>query len=242
MEETHDLDARLQKLLEKRGQELVHGLIEEFRVLNREIASLKRELTALSDYHAARDRLLVIEAAATKVLRLPRVISIEADQNLRSQDGFYPLEHTSEGKPFRWTGPAPQFSLDVFVDRTDAVQLKLDALSCIDFAIQKNISLLADGESIPVRVDPAESGFEVTAVLPPREGSEATDLVFVLPAALKPPGSDDTRSLGLAFWRFRAAPLGADIAEGEALRGGALRVAAAGENDEFELGNSAAAE
>jgi hypothetical protein len=234
MAETHDLDARLVKLLDKRGQELVRSFVEEFRAVHREIAALRRELSALSDYQAMHDRLLVIDAAASKIQRLPRVVTIEADQNLRSQDGFYALEHTSDGTPFRWTGPAPQFSFNVFVDRSDAVKLKLDALSFIDFEIQKNISLLADGESIPVYVEPADAGFEVTATLPPRADNESTNLVFILPAALEPPGSDDTRTLGLAFRKLRAAVLGADVV--------AEDTSAGKRADEFDLANPAAAE
>jgi len=242
MDEMPDTDARLQKLLEKRGQELVRGLIEEFRALNREIALLKSELSALSDYHAARDRLLMIEAAAAKIVRLPSVVTIEADQNLRFQDGFYALEHTADGTPFRWTGPSPQFSFDVFVDRRDPVQVKLDALTCIDFESQKNISLFADGQSVPVRVEPADYGFEAIAILPPRVGSEVTNLVFMLPASLVPPGSDDTRSLGLAFWRFSATALGSEAARTESVSPDMVSVAGVGEVKEFGLSKSAAAE
>jgi len=242
MDETETQDARLQKLLERRGQDLVRGLIEEFRTLNREIASLKRELAAMTDYQATRDRLLMIEAATTRILRLPRIVSIEADQDLRFQDGFYALEHTSDGKPFRWTGPAPQFSFDVFIDRTDVIQVKLEALSCIDFDLQKNVSLLADGQSTPVSVERTEYGFEVAATLAPREGNEVTNLVFVLPAALVPVGSEDTRALGLAFWRLSAMALSADVAGLDMLRHGVVHAGDAAEPDELGLDNSAAAE
>lgn len=242
MDETSDSEARLQKLLEKRGQDLVRGLIEEFRTLNREVAALKRELAATSDYQAMRDRLLVIETTAAKIRRLPRVVVIEADQNLRFQDGFYALERTSDGIPFRWTGPAPQFSFDIFIDRTSTVQVKLEALSCIDFDVQKNVSLLADGESVPVAVERVESGLEITAILPPRDGNEGTNLVFVLPAALTPPDSDDTRTLGFAFSRIGVTALGADVASMTAPRSSAPKAEEAVEADEFGLDKSAAAE
>jgi hypothetical protein len=242
MNETSDSDARLQKLLEKRGQDLVRGLIEEFRMLNREVAALKRELAATSDYQATRDRLLVIETTAAKIRRLPRVVTIQADQNLRFQDGFYALERTSEGTPFRWTGPAPQFSFDIFIDRTSALQMQLEALSCIDFDVQKNVSLLADGESIPVNVERGESGLEVTATLPPRDGNEGTNLVFVLPAALTPPDSDDTRTLGFAFSRIGIMAVGADVASMTAPHSDAPKSDDAVEADEFGLDKSAAAE
>lgn len=234
MTEIQDREARLQKLLERRGEDLVRGLIEEFGRLHREVASLKRELTALSAYQAAHDRQLVIDAAVTKIFYMPRAVSIEADQNLRSQDGFYPLEHTSDGIPFRWTGPSPQFSFDLFVDRSSFVELRLDALNCIDFEVQGNIALLVDGESVPTHVEREDLRIGVTAVLPPRSGNETTNLVFVLPAALVPPGPEDTRALGLAFSRLR-------VAVRDALAAG-IDASSADEIDEIGLGDSAAAE
>jgi len=234
MTEIQDRDARLQNLLERRGEDLVRGLIEEFGRLHREVAALKRELAALSAYQAAHDRQLVIDAAVRKIFYMPRVVSIEADQNLRSQDGFYPLERTSDGMPFRWTGPSPQFSFDLFVDRSSFVELRLDALNCIDFEVQGNIALFVDGESVPTQVERDGLRIGVTAVLPPRSGNDTTNLVFALPAALVPPGPEDTRALGLAFSRLR-------VAVRDMLEAG-IGASSADEIDEIGLGDSAAAE
>jgi hypothetical protein len=204
MDEIENLDARLRTLLDKRGQEFVKAVVEEFTSLSREIAALRRELSALTAYQASRDRWLAIETEQAKIAKLPRVVVIEPDQVLPFQDGFYPVEHTSDGTPFRWTGPSPHFSFDVFIDRSLEVEVRLDVLNCIDFDVQKNLSLLADGESVPVTLKEAAPGFTATAILPRREGKEGTNLVFVLPATIAPPGTEDTRSLGVAFAKFRA--------------------------------------
>jgi hypothetical protein len=204
MDNADGFDARLSALLEKRGQDLVRGLIEELHELRREVAALKRELSALSDYQSSRDRLLAIERVSESIAPLPRNAVIESDQLLRAEDGFYPVEQTSDGTPFRWTGPSREFSFDVFVDRTYGAEIRLAALNCMDFEIQKNVALLVDGEPVSQTMEPEGSGFTLTAFLSPRKGSQATDLVYVLPAVIVPTGSEDKRPLGIAFARLTA--------------------------------------
>lgn len=205
MDDLSGLEARLQQLLAKRGQELVRGLIDEVTNLHREIAGLRRELAALSDYQGMRDRWLVLDGMASRPLRLPRVAIMEPDQLLRPRDGFYPQEYTSNGTPFRWTGPTPQFSFDVFVDRSLGADLKLEALNCIDYERQSKLSLLADGEQVPLEVAPEGSGFVATAALSKRDDARSSNLIFVLPAVLPPPESSDPRVLGIAFGRLTVA-------------------------------------
>jgi hypothetical protein len=215
MEEAGSLDARLQKLLEKRGQEFVQAVIEEFASLNREIATLNRELGALTAYQASRDRWLAIDAEEQRIAPLPRVVSVEPDQLLRFQDGFFPVEHTADGTPFRWTGPSPQFSFDIFIDRSREVELRLDVVNCIDFDSQKNISLLVDGESVALDIEEVPPGFVATANLRAREGKHATNVVFLVPNTIVPPGTTETRALGVAFTRFTAISGGAGLANAD---------------------------
>jgi hypothetical protein len=204
MDDADGFDARLSKLLEKRGQDLIRSLVEELRGLHGEVAVLKNELSALSDYQASRDRLLAIEQVSASIARLPRSAAIEADQLLRTEDGFYPAEHTSNGTPFRWTGPSREFSFDLFIDRTYGATIRLTALNCMDFEIQKNVALLADGEPISLTMVPEGTGFTLTAFLSPRRGNQATDLVYVLPVVVVPMASEDKRPLGIAFARLTA--------------------------------------
>jgi hypothetical protein len=212
MDDERDLEARLQNLLAKRGQELVRGLVEEVSSLHREIVALKRELGALIDYQAMRDRWLEVDGATTRVVRLPAAVTIEADHLLRTRDGFYALEYTDVGKPFRWTGPSAQFSFDIFIDRRAGVDLKLEALSCIDFERQKDVMLVVDGVPVPVELTPAGEGFDLVSELPPRSDGRSSNIVFVLPAALTPPDGNDPRPMGIAFARMTLAAR--DIASG----------------------------
>lgn len=222
-----DLDARLRALLDKRDQEFAESLVEEITNLTRELGALRRELAALADYQAMRDRILVLETAAASNVRLPRVAVVEPDQSLRPQDGFYGVEYTAGTTPFRWTGPSRQFSFDLYVDRTHGADLRFDALNCIDFDIQKDILLVADGESIPVSLTQQEAGFVITARLPSRKGQQITNLVFILPAVLTPPGSDDPRELGIAFRHLSVVARNAD----SDARDEEARAAASGEPD-----------
>lgn len=202
MDDERDLETRLQNLLAKRGQELVRGLVEEVSSLHREIVALKRELGALADYQAVRDRWLIVAGSETRTVRLPAAVTVEADHLLRPRDGFYALEYTDVGKPFRWTGPSPQFSFDIFIDRRFGVDLKLEALSCIDFELQKDVMLVVDGVPVSIELVPAGGGFDLTAELPPRSDGRSSNVVFVLPAALTPPDGNDPRPMGIAFSRM----------------------------------------
>lgn len=202
MDDSEGVDTRLRGVSDEAGPDIVQGLVKEVSSLRDEIAALRRDLAALSDYQASRDRLLVLDKARAAVARLPGFVAIEPDQLLRSQDGFYGVEHTVDNTPFRWTGPSTQFSFNLFVDRTHGADLRLDALSCIDLERQAKVRLLVDGESVPVTVDPRESGFIAHAHLPERFGTSITNLVFLLPAVLVPPRSTDERELGIAFGRL----------------------------------------
>jgi len=199
MAESDNPDSRLDALLTKRGQELVKSLIEEFSALHRELALLKRELAALTEYQSARDRWLALEEAEAGTARLPRRVVIEPDQLLRAQDGFYGIEHTADNVAFRWTGPSTRFSFDVFIDRTYGADLRLHALNCIDYEIQKDLLLVVDGETMHMAIARQDMGFVASARLPPRADAEGSNLVFILPAVLVPPESADQRELGIAF-------------------------------------------
>lgn len=205
MDDESGLDDRLQQLLAKRGQDLVRSLIQEITLVHRELAGLKRELAALADYQAMRDRWLAIDVAAAQPAPLPRNVVIEPDQALSPRDGFYPVEYTDAGVPFRWTGPSREFCFDLFVDRSRGASLKLDVLNCIDFDAQKDIKLLVDGEPVPLELTQEGAGFDIRAELAARSDGRSSNLLFMLPAVLTPKESGDGRLLGVAFGRLTVA-------------------------------------
>ncbi len=202
MADEGDLESRFQQLLGRRGQDLVRGLIDEIADLHRGLGELKRELGALSDYQSMRDRWLSVGGQTSRVVRLPRLAVVDPSQPMRTADGFYPLEQTGGGIPFRWTGPSAQFSFNVFVDRSHGADLRLETINCMDAGLQKNLGLLVDGESVPLELTMTEAAFTVNAALPAHDDGRSTNLVFVLPAVLSPLESADTRLLGVAFTRL----------------------------------------
>jgi len=126
-----DAGERLKDVSEKRGEELVQELTDEIASLHRELAALKSEVAALTDFRSSRG--LVLEPPTAMVPpSLPQSVTIEADHMLRPHDGFYGVEHTSDGTPFRWTGPSVQFCFTVYVDRSNGADLRLFALTSID--------------------------------------------------------------------------------------------------------------
>ena len=208
-----DAGGRLTGVSGNRGDELVQELRDEIASLHRELAALKSEVAALTDFRSSRG--LVLEPPTVMAApSLPQRVMIEADQMLRPHDGFYGVEHTADGTPFRWTGPSVQFSFTVYVDRSNGADLRLFALTSIDFEVQKNIALIVDGETLPVKVEPDSGGFSVTAFLPARADQGATGLVFVLPAVLTPQGGEDGRVLGLAFSRLSIVARKAEAMDG----------------------------
>ena len=208
-----DAGERLKDVSAKHEEGLVQELTDEIASLNRELVALKSEVAALSDFRSSRG--LVLEPPTVKAgPSLPRTVMIDANQMLRPHDGFYGVEHTSDGTPFRWTGPSVQFCFNVYVDRSNGADLRLFALTSIDFEIQKKIVLIADGETLPVNVEPDSGGFAVTAFLPARADQGSTGLVFVLPAVLPPPGGADGRVLGLAFGRLSIIARKAEATDG----------------------------
>jgi hypothetical protein len=208
----NDIGERLRHLQGKCPEELIQEFSGEFELLHRELAALKSEVAALANYNASRG-LHLEPPALMPVPSLPQRVAIEADQMLRAHDGFYGIEHTSDGIPFRWTGPSVQFCFSVFVDRSNGADLRLSALSSIDFDLQKDVSLIVDGETVPVNVEADDTGFSIVAYLPPREDRGATGLVFVLPQVLTPPGGADPRPLGIAFARLLVSARRAEIVE-----------------------------
>jgi len=194
---------RLNALAERRGQDLVAGLVQELKLLQQEVAALRRELSALTSYQEAKDKWLVLENFDRDAPPLPKSVVIEADQHLDPRWGFYPLEHTDDGSPFCWTGPSRKFSFDIFIDRRAGARLSLYAMRLPDFDRQKNLTLFVDGESTQLVSSVDAQGYQFFAELPVTERRTGTNLSFVLPEVFLPPSSTDTpRFLGLAFKRL----------------------------------------
>jgi hypothetical protein len=166
------------------------GYIESLETLRAELARLKAEVEALR------------KAGVGQGGALPATAVVLANEALDAAHGFYPVERTEDGVAFCWTGPSPEFSFTVAVDRFAGADLRLEGINFIDFERQKDVRLSADGEAVPVKVARGGIGITITATLPARTGTEPTALAFALPVTITPAGTADTRELGLAFFRL----------------------------------------
>lgn len=199
MHEQDKLEQRLQSLHELKGRDLVNALVREIGDLQRQLSQLQREMAAYRDYQAARDRWLVIDTVQKSRVQLPKSVTIDASQALHPRQGFYGLEFGARGTPFSWTGPTPNFSFDIYVDRSQGAELELRALSCMNFERQKDIRLIINGETVPTSIAKNGNGLILKADLPARDDDRSCNIVFCVPEMLRPADSNDKRTLGIAF-------------------------------------------
>jgi hypothetical protein len=162
------------------------------------IEALKAELERL------RAEVADLHKSAAEHDRPPAIAVVVADEQLGAEQGFYPVERTEDGVAFCWTGPAATFSLAIRVDRFMGADLRLDAISFLDWEKQKDVQLQADGQPVPLKVTRGGIGVIITAELAPRTGREPTTLSFTLPTTLPPANAADKRMLGLAFFKLTA--------------------------------------
>ena len=177
---------QVRRLLEKQGNELTEGIVQELEGLHRELARLRDELTSL-------------RGASIAAPDAPRTATVAAGDTLTPAHGFYPPEQTDDGTAFNWSGPSPQFALDVAVARGNGADLRLEGINFLDFDRQKDVKLFVDGVEVPASVVKESPGVVLTANLPPRETPGDTKLSFLLPEVLPPENPEDKRTLGLAF-------------------------------------------
>lgn len=198
-------------ILDKRGPDLILSLVEEIANLNIRMELALRQIQALRSFESLKDHLITIDTTRTIDPR-PATLKLDASQLLSPSDGFYHLEYSVEGVPYRWTGPSREFSFNVFVSRTRPVDLALRATRLMDPKLQSAFILIADGD--PMNMEFAEEGEKWVArtVLPARTDLGATHLTVVLPSIGRPLDSPDTRTLGIAFHDLEMRPR-MDIAE-----------------------------
>jgi hypothetical protein len=198
-----------QTLREKKGPELLKGLVDELAALHRlcgELGGLIRQLQIQQNFS---QHLFAFGDAADSVPLLPTRLDIHAAQLLEQQQGFYELEYDDEGVPFRWTGPRRHFSFRVNVDRRRPLAIELDIKWLVDEARQRDLSLLFDGNLLPFHLRRGGAGYHGRALLPPADRQATTTLTFVVPITLQPSAAD-TCKLGIAFRKLTIRPAGSE--------------------------------
>lgn len=181
---------------------LLMSLAAEIARLSRAQADLAARLKAVEQMHSIEDRLLAV-ATARQLAALPASAVVDAMQTMLDATGFYGLEFDGSGKPYRWTGPGTDFSVEFFLNRQHGGVFTLHFSRFAGPAAPGDVRCLVDG--VPAGVEAVELGgasFEISGPLPVRLDAGPTLLTFVLPATASPRElgiSSDERQLGLAF-------------------------------------------
>lgn len=204
-----------ENLRSKRGPELLKALADELAALYQLCADLEAALQSRTASHASM-HLLQLDEPPSLPAALPTRVDLYASQLFEPQDGFYNLEYTADGVPFRWTGPQRYFSFAVNLDRSTALVAELELVSMIDEKRQRDMTLLVDGASLPFRVTKADAGYIGHAIVPIAPPQDTTTLTFVVPSTSQP-GPADRRELGVAFSKLKIRPAGAESAAAERL-------------------------
>ncbi len=178
-------------------------------LLLREIADLRLQVQTLSDALAALASyqdiapLLRPPAPDAAELRLPRHVHLDASQHLQLIDGFYGLEYTDRGLPYRWTGPRLRFRFNVWIDRAAAVDVALSVIACGNPGNARGTHLFVDSVRYPVRYDEARAVFLATGILP-RRFHGISVFEFELAGPVEDGDPNDLRVLGVPFCAFEA--------------------------------------
>jgi hypothetical protein len=150
------------------------------------------------------ERLAALETNAPPP-ELPRFVMVDAEQTPDRGQGFYQLERNGEGVPMRWTGPNPDFSFEIAIDRGTVHPFALHFLKFYAPTDPPELRVQADGGEVEVTVEAkAKGGFVARGALPARPGAGLTTLRFACPKVGSPrdEGFDDDRVLGLLFFRL----------------------------------------
>lgn len=193
--------SQARRLLGKQGPELTEGIVQELEALHNELAGLREQVALLRSVSPD------VSPATADFPGVSGPVVIAAGDALGPEQGFYPAEQTDAGAVFNWSGPSPQISFDVTIDRPSGAELRMEGINFLDFDGQKDVKLFADGLEVPLAVEKAEPGIVITATLPPAATVGQTQLRFLLPETRPPANAEDKRMLGLAFLRLTIVPI-----------------------------------
>jgi hypothetical protein len=216
--DARELKAKAQEIKERLLKaDPAEGLITEMAFLHDSVArlqatlkTLERQQRTLEAALAARD--VFVQPDPRAAYSLPQQLVIEADHLLDPEDGFYSLEHSAKGQPFRWTGPETSFTFNVYVDRSEPRPVEALFLNSIVPDMFQVTQCFVDQEHVETRYVFEDGLNKIYAEIPARAHPDTTRtaVTFVLPevrsARDSDPASSDTRPLGVAFHRLTIAP------------------------------------
>lgn len=186
-------------------------------ILAKEVVDLRRELSVLASAVQTNEALqrLIGESSlpfSDEVIARetpPESFSTMASEVWDAARGFYFLEWSGDGQPYRWVGPRPQCDFQFPLDREEPRRLDLVVLTRHgDFGFG-DIKCTVDGRAIPLAVTERELGVVLSGVLPAKPGRKSASVKFSAPFAT-PASGDDARELSFGVSSISVGPVSQD--------------------------------
>ena len=121
---------------------------------------------------------------------------------LADNKNILPVEISSNGISFCWSGADPEIRFSFFLDRTRKLEMQIRLFALIKPGYSKQLMVFIDDEHIKHQFRLDGSLFVTSCLLPVSEKKGQTEVRIVLPATHSPAGlsdSKDERQLGIAI-------------------------------------------
>lgn len=175
-----------------------------------EVARLKSEVDAMREDRDLSDALKFLRVnldAATPFAApesAPASTRLTAAEAWDPADGFYHLEWTDAGEPYRWVGPSASFRFIAAVDRSVGMIATLKILF-VRGDEPMRMACRVDGRLQPVVVEQQDSVWFAHVIVPPLAGRTHVVLDFIGPATA-PATPPDDRIISIAVSSVAIAP------------------------------------
>lgn len=202
-----DLATILARFNHSSPEALVASIASEFLRLHQSYAALASRVVAMEMLQMTIDR-VAAEAPGMLVLDLPDSTEVDAAFSFTRAQGFYQLEWGDGRRPYRWTGPDPQFSFELFVRRDVPLRFVLQFLRS-HAPVTSGFRCFVDGKESPCELIDVAGAYQLQGVIPERSSPGGSLLSFVCPIMQSPfeaGTADDRRRLGIAFERLKIEP------------------------------------
>ncbi len=201
-----ELESRISslvELVENQPQEWYKLLIERLVTQELLIEDLAEEINELKKFEEINSAII-----DSKLLESPSVLKdsceFRAISDLLPDQGFYTLETTGTGDPYRWT--KQNFHFDVPINRETEKSIELNLLSSIKPELLERIECYANGEELFLEKVPSKNGARFKGILEPAEVLSTTKLSFSAITAYTPkeldPEVEDGRELAVTFTKL----------------------------------------
>jgi hypothetical protein len=143
----------------------------------------------------------VMEAGITE----PTGLRITAKQ-LAGNTNLYPVETSTNGISFLWSGTEPEVHFSFSLDRSKPLEMQIRLFALIKWQYSRRLRVLIDGETVKHRIHRKNKIYVIRCRIPAVTIERPTRITITLPATHSPRElgrSHDARKLGMAINEIR---------------------------------------